>query len=455
MKDAYFEILQKGFLSKINVIHISMAFLALVSMLPYFTWKHQTLYFCFSAGAVIVSYFYSKAYNNFDNFNLYSALFFCLFLLYLSCLWTSVHTHKTWYLLIPSMLVLFNLSARDKILAMKVFSFLFAISLVPSIIIWLLMLMAIPLNFNHLEANSIFKIQQNVYYLHYAGSVFQSNTINLLPYGGKLARLVGIYDEPGTVGTFAALFLTVSCFEIKKKWKNVLILTGGILSFSLAFYLMSLTACCLLKKFKMMVLLGLTGALCFVMPYSPLHTRPVPLVQIENNIKKNYNTEKIDLAKKINHYLQVKKVIEYIKQLDNRDSPKMQALFSNYLHGSIGTILFGISSDANSVYDGFSSTWKIILTNYGLTGFVYLLLFLFLYTFVNAGKLKNKREIYTFLLVFIINLYQRPFIWIPSYMLIFVGAIAWFSLRENEAKPNQCRMALKSDSEEVENRIAL
>ncbi|MDR3501940.1 MAG: hypothetical protein P4L79_05090 [Legionella sp.] len=308
--------------------------------------------------------------------------------------------------------------------AVEIFSLLFALSLIPAIIVWVLMLLAIPLNFSHLEPVSLFKVKEKLYYLHYFGSIFQNDTINTLPYGGKLARLSGIYDEPGTVGTFAALFLAMSCF--KRGWKNTLIFLAGILSFSAAFYILSVISSALLKKYRISFLLIITFSLCYITPHTPFNTRKVqPSIA---HILQDPLVEK--------KYGKAKQAYQFIRTFDNRSSLSMDSLFSTYLNGEIKTLLFGIASDANAAFEGgASSSWKIILTNYGLVGFLYLTSFLLGYVFFKTKNLANKFEIYTFLFVFILNIYQRPFIWIPSYMLLFLGAVAYLTYKEEEETP--------------------
>ena len=52
-------------------------------------------------------------------------------------------------------------------------------------------------------------------------------------------RFYGIFDEPGVVGTFAAIFLFTDNFKIKG-WQNITLFISGILSFSLFFFVVFL-----------------------------------------------------------------------------------------------------------------------------------------------------------------------------------------------------------------------
>ena len=412
MDNVIFNIKQQ--VSKCSFISITLAFAAFFSLQPYFIWNHRNIYFGLIQSLLILSYLYSGIYKNIKKSDLFFAILFCIFPIYITALYTVDQSHKTWFLLVPISFILFTLPIIEKIKAVKLFSMLFAISLVPSIILWSLMLLNMKIPFTKIESFSQFKLKEHIYYLSYLGSVFQSNTINILPSGGKMARLVGMYDEPGTLGTFAVLFLTFNKFNFKRKWDSIIIFIGGVLSFSLAFYILALIVNILLKKFRTVFLLLLLLIISFLFPYSPLHTKPLPPSFIENTeAPTNF-------------------ISYYSAKFDNRSNKEMKLLFRKYSSGDIKTIFFGIASDANSVYDGYSSSWLVILTNYGLFGFLYLVIFLCVYAVYSAKNSKFKFDSYVFLIIFLINIYQRPFVWIPSYMLIFVGAMAYFSYKQQD-----------------------
>lgn len=408
-----FDLLKKNFLSKYNSMHLGMAILAIASMNPYLIWANPTKYFTVIVSFILLSFFYLQTYKNIKKTELIWGLLFCVFLIYLSALYTTQHTHKTWYLMIPASFILFTLPSKDKALSLELFIFIFGITLIPSIFAWVSMVLNIPLNFTLLEPTNKIKASENIYYFHYLGAVFQNSTVNIFPNGMTITRVAGIYDEPGVVGTFAALFLVINGFDFKKHRINYIILIGGLLSFSTAFYLIITIGTFLLKRIKASLILIILLALNHTIPYSPIYSKPkLPEQQISAQQFLHHDSTHIPLS-------------QHIRQYDNRSNDKLNLLFSRYWKSDTKTFLFGIASDANAIYDGYSSSWKIIFTNYGLVGFSYLFLFLIFYTWSYSRKYNNQWIAYAFCSLFLLNIYQRPFVWIPSYMLLFVGGLAF------------------------------
>jgi len=71
----------------------------------------------------------------------------------------------------------------------------------------------------------------NVYYLF---------SLQDMPYRGEVIRFPGIFDEPGYLGTLLAFILAIEKLDLSS-WKNKIFLFCGILTFSLAFYLLLLS----------------------------------------------------------------------------------------------------------------------------------------------------------------------------------------------------------------------
>ena len=85
----------------------------------------------------------------------------------------------------------------------------------------------------------------------------------MLPHGGVLFRMNGVYDEPGTVGTIAALLLAATGFRLHD-WRCRVLYAAGVLSFSLAFAALATTgisASAALRR-RWQVLLLLTPVFC-------------------------------------------------------------------------------------------------------------------------------------------------------------------------------------------------
>ncbi|STX29186.1 Uncharacterised protein [Legionella beliardensis] len=409
-------------MQKFNSLHFIVALLALAFIYPYFMWTHQSAWLIIIVLLLIGDFIFKFNYKYIIKSDIYWASAFCGFLAYLSLLYTTTHTHKGWFLLIPAMFILFTLPRKDKILSLECFSTIFALTLIPGITVWFLMLLDIPLSFSRLTPLSALKTQENIYYLKFFGAVFPNNVIYPLPNGGVIARVCAIYDEPGSVGTFAALLLISAnrLNGLKEKWKTSLLIIGGILTFSFAFYMITLLGFLLSKNFRLFAFILISFLISTQVPYTPLSSlRPG-------------SEQSLVLKKDKSSYYQ-----NALDKFDNRTSLRMEKLFSTYLHGDISVLLFGIASNANSVYDGYSSTWKIILTNYGLIGLSYLIILLIGYAFTKNNSAFYRIDGYIFLFVFLLNIYQRPFVWIPSYMLIFLGTFAATGCKKSTEEKSQ------------------
>ena len=124
----------------------------------------------------------------------------------------------------------------DKELLLKSYACLrtiFAVVLGYTLIIHLLILARIPLPYSVLQSGEAGRVEfSNQVYHNYFGCL-------LINQGGTLLyRFTSVFTEPGVVGTFCAFFLASSNFNVKKSKKDLLFLVSGILSISLAFYIM-------------------------------------------------------------------------------------------------------------------------------------------------------------------------------------------------------------------------
>ena len=147
---------------------------------------------------------------------------------------------------------------------LKVFINIYALVSIPSILMFFLLAAGVNLEWEYLEPYSKAKQSTGVYYREYFGMVVLSTQIFTLG-SGELFRLCSVFPEPGVVGTVSALLLTVTRFEIKN-WKGVTLLVSGLLSFSLAFYVLAGLYLILKKPFYLFFLMGLLSALFFSLP---------------------------------------------------------------------------------------------------------------------------------------------------------------------------------------------
>jgi hypothetical protein len=455
-------------------LQVGLVFMAVVSLNPYFIWEHQKLYYAIATLILLVSYAGCLRSLTLTRENLFLPVAFSLFLIYISIL-PKVHGGTTrWFFLIPFTVALLTVRQEELQKIFEKFYWVFALSLVPGIIVWICLVAGLPLEFQLLPPQNVLFAKAGVYYLQLPGVLFISSNVTLLPNGGLLARLCGPYDEPGTVGTVAALCLAATRFKFRDL-RSVILLVAGLMSFSIAFATLTLIGCVATlvtaRRSWLLVpalLCGVVGAFTLsgwhwystssnvakirvIVPAEWYNKRnqiilcisdhSTPL-QIENNAQSNTEERAAQTAPDIrSSELRERFAVcdEWrLRQqtvFDNRSTPEMDRLYASYVHSPVKTLLFGIASDASLVYGGTSSVWTSILTNYGIIGFAWL----FLIFFAPLVQLWRKGElnlsILIFCALFVMSFYQRPVIWLPAQLLLYFVGLYYFESSYSQLKP--------------------
>jgi len=143
------------------------------------------------------------------------------------------HIFSFEWLLYSSVICFLLVSKELKIKTYRLFYNLFVISLIIPIIIYVLLQFGIPVPYMELQSPESIKEYYGIYYKIYPFAS-QWDHMNSSSYYGL--RMCGIYNEPGVIGTFSALLLGIEKYKMKGDWKNKILFLAGILSFSLAFY---------------------------------------------------------------------------------------------------------------------------------------------------------------------------------------------------------------------------
>lgn len=108
------------------------------------------------------------------------------------------------------------------------FTFLFAILMSLSIIAHLLSLSGVLPSIGTIVNNA----QDRVYTVY--PFLIKEQVLDIYSLTGT--RFAGAYDEPGAIGTMAAVILCIEKFKLSN-WKNIIFLITGLMSMSLAFYI--------------------------------------------------------------------------------------------------------------------------------------------------------------------------------------------------------------------------
>ncbi len=371
----------------------------------------------------------------------------CLFVLYISMLPKVDGSTTRWYFVLPTILALsiFSDERRGKVL--QWFGWIFAASLVPGILVSIAAILGVAPHMERMPLLNPEMAAQGGAYLHAPGALLLSGNNLSLPWGGELYRLCAVYDEPGMVGTIAAFLLAGNRFRLKPL-SCLVIFLGGLLSCSLAFIIMAfigfvfrlLYSRSLLTLLPLAVL-GLFGLLILgiVKPSAP---QPVSEVHVEVPAKQRQVSPAIadertatsppapspELAptpKNEQHLRQV----QYI---NNRSLPEMDKLLERYRNADTKGLLFGLGADSSVVYGGVSQVVTRLLTDYGLIGTFLFAVSMISLTFAIISNAKRKLWVLLFFALFALSIYQRPIVWMPYALTMFICSATLAGRRRSE-----------------------
>lgn len=231
----------------------------------------------------------------------------------------------------------------------------------------------------------------NLYVNYYYLSVLYVTPSSLL------CRLCCLFNEPGWLGTFCALFLIVDKCNLKRIG-NIIIFIAGILAFSLAFWILLVLYVFirLISERKWFYLL-LFALIIFIFYYYNLG-------------EFSTNNEAIDR-------LLSRFVFEDGEFAgDDRTSDDFMLIYDE-VKSNLSKLLFGVG---RYVGDTGSSSYIQLIVNYGIIG---TLLFLFPLLVISLKYIKNNKYALCLLVCFMASIFQRPTVITLAYFIILFGGI--------------------------------
>ena len=129
---------------------VSLALMAFVSLNPYFMWGYQKLYYAVASSLLVVSFIGCYRLLSPSRIQLVLCAAFSLFLIYLSLLPKVEGTPTRWFFLIPYAVALLALSQENLRKTFDKFYWIFALSLIPGMLIWIWLVAGLPIELNHL-----------------------------------------------------------------------------------------------------------------------------------------------------------------------------------------------------------------------------------------------------------------------------------------------------------------
>ena len=235
-------------------------------------------------------------------------------------------------------------------------------------------------------------IQTGTIYINYKLAFLQGSLIS--------PRLCCLFNEPGFLGTICGLTLCATKLDLKKP-DNMIIFIAGILSFSMAFFLLVFIYM-LLNSWKnrkyLNIIVVSAMIVLFILPN--IHTN---IRIIDKTIKRFQITETGFAA-------------------DNRTTKEFDIVYKDVLSKSP---LFGMG---NGYFDHLHIklilSYKVFVIDYGIVGCILIWGSLFI-----SALLFRKYDftILTYIIVFFTSIYQRPRIFNIQYELLLFGGILFLS----------------------------
>ncbi|MNO27982.1 hypothetical protein D3C76_178680 [compost metagenome] len=419
------------------------ALCAWVTLNPYFLWyslRHMAVAGLLSGCLAVVAFLLGDRPRRRE---LPGFILICLFVVYISMLPKIDGTTTRWYFVLPTLMALCVFSDQRRGKVLQWFGWIFAISLIPGIVVSLCAIANIPITLDRVPLLNPTMAEAGGYYLHAPGALLLSGNNLSLPWGGELYRLCAMYDEPGMVGTLAAFLLAGNRFRLKP-FPFLIIFVGGVLSFSLAFIVMaSLGFLFRLVQARSpitllpLAVLGLFGLLVLgiIKPSAP----PPPVAQaaaqapdekavtqsgdlLISPAADSANGSASDAATtpQVPAAQQPEQHLRQTQYLNNRSLPEMDKLLARYFDADTKTLLFGMGADSSVVYGGVSQVVTRLLTDFGLIGALLFALSMISLTLAITHNAKRRLWVLLFFALFALSIYQRPIVWMPYAFTMFI-----------------------------------
>lgn len=223
-----------------------------------------------------------------------------------------------------------------------------------------------------------------------------------------IVRFNGFFDEPGYYGTFAAFLLCADKLNLKKI-DNIILLVGGLLSLSLAFVLLLIIYYFIanIKQLKKWIWLVVIGISFFMIQDLQTGNQYVDALVTRMAI----NDEGFAGDNRYGHSFE--KVWE--------DTLREDMFYVGYGKGYAE--YFGTGEG-----EGLASI-KSYIVNYGIIGTLIMFAPMFVLASRQAFLCKNQ-NMFLYILITYISLYQRPYLFAPAYFIIFICGISYIALNE-------------------------
>lgn len=324
---------------------------------------------------------------------LFLALLLLLYMCLAGCEFKSAPTLGE-IVLIITIVFLLTLSENDRKIILEIVIKTYTIIIFPSLVYFLLYSIGVSLPHSTLLPVQPGKALLGSYYLH-----FPFGLILVDPYSPL--RLCGIFDEPGFVGTVGALLFAAGYNKVNRKWA-MLLLFETIMTFSMGAYLLLLVFAIVYAYKKGLIKLSLVLAILYIgfMVFINLRTNNINITALQNRID----------------------ITSSIIFKDNRTTKSFDTAFNRFISEGSYPLWFGNGKYAysNNVAMQGSFSYKCLIYDFGIVGFC-------LYTgfyIISALRLGRCYANLPFLIVFLVSIYQRPYVFSILFTTIFILGVS-------------------------------
>ena len=345
---------------------------------PYFLWGLPLNGILFILSTILVLRNWNLP-NDISKIVIYIPVFFLLYL------WVAFRSNFTIIGMLTVSMFWAIFVARSDFLShsFEKYKTIFAITLIPSILFYVLFLLGFELSYKTIEP--INEIKEGFYRVYPFTIMYEE-----IP-GIPMLRFHAYYDEPGIVGTISAILLIIDNLDLKKKI-NIPIFIAGLLSLSLFFYVIILMYFFAFAKPKFKIVGGLLFLFIGIL-FVSIVGQDFPFFQ--------------------------RFVFENGKFVgDTRTSGPFEVWYSNYI--SSIDVLHGYGGNKSQIINPGGSSYKDLVVNYGVIFFVSYILSFLAYIEYHCES-RFTRLVCVF--VFLCTLYQRPAIYDYFYLFLWCGMI--------------------------------
>lgn len=359
-----------------------------------------------------------------------------VFVVYITALPKMDGGHIKWVFVLPTLWTLAIMPIEMRVTTLRLFASLFAITLIPSMLLSLYLISGVPITVDSLPlANEEMRnagLNQRYFFL--PGALLMEGNRIVLPWGGVLSRICGMYEDAGTVGTVGGLLLAAFRFNLRD-WRAAAFYCAGLLSFSLAFVVIAafgFIATAILTKRASAAMAAIPALLVGAIALGAIDIAAPAETKAHVSFRPYSEGQALTQATEIDQeaaraeadlpLLQGKRALRS-PGWNSRFNPSMLALIEQYKSGGVSDWLLGLGSDASVVKGSVASVWSRIYTDYGLIGLFLLGSGLSLAAFGSLRNAAYSLPSGLFLLLFFLSIYQRPVVWMPyALLLLFCGS---------------------------------